>query len=55
MTPRIAVDCYDLEKPATLDQQILPKKKKNGVSLAAAVSTLRRKKMKGVFVNCWVK
>ena len=35
----IAVDCYELDELVTLVQQIL-RKKKNGVSLAAAVSTL---------------
>jgi hypothetical protein len=49
--PGIVVDCYELEELVTLVLQILPKKK-NGFSLAAAVSTLWRKKMEGFLVNC---
>ena len=33
----------------------MPKRKKNGDSLAAATVGLRREKMKGFFVNWWVK
>jgi hypothetical protein len=52
---RMAVDCYELEMLVSIIPQRLPKRKKNADSLAAATAGLRREKMKGFFVNWWVK
>jgi hypothetical protein len=52
---RMAVDCYELEMPVSLIPLRLPKKKKKCDSLEAATAGMRRKKMKGFFVNCWQK
>jgi hypothetical protein len=50
---RMAVDCYKLELPMVT--VCLPKRKRKGGSVAAAIAGLRGKKMKGFLVNWWFK